>query len=393
MHTFVCQRSASPSPAIAGEGGGARAERARRVLVTGGAGFIGSHLCDVLLSRGDEVTAVDNLSTGRRSNLPARHDRLRFIEADLSSALGAMGGGGTGERFDEIYHLAAAVGVKLVMDKPIEAIDTNVEQTSALLKFAVTHGAGGRGAPTLIASSSEVYGKPDKAPFSEDDDVVYGPTTKGRWSYACSKAIDEYLALAYHAQRALPTVVARFFNTVGPRQVGAYGMVLPNFVKSALLGEDLVVHGDGAQSRCFCDVRDVAAVLPRMLGTPACFGRVFNVGSDAVISIRALAETVIRTLSSRSRVRLVPYDQVYGAGFEDLRQRQPDLRRVRQTVGFTPRIALEQTIRDLAEQIAEAAGGAGAAAGAEHRGATIVNVSSANPLRARAGEARGGGAP
>jgi UDP-glucose 4-epimerase len=317
----------------------------RRVLVTGGAGFIGSHLVDLLLARGDEVTVVDNLSTGRRDNLPRRHPRLRFIEADLSHALDAMG---KGETFDQIYHLAAAVGVRLVVDRPIESIDTNVEQTSALLKFAVTHGPAGRPAATLIASSSEVYGKPDKSPFSEDDDVVYGPTTKARWSYAASKAIDEYLALAYHAQRGLPAVVARFFNTVGPRQVGAYGMVLPNFVASALKGEDLIVHGDGRQSRCFCDVRDVVAVLPRLLGAPETHGRVFNVGSDTVITIADLAGVVISTLSSRSRVRLVPYDAVFGAGFEDLRQRQPDLRRIRAAVGFEPRISLERTIQDLA---------------------------------------------
>jgi UDP-glucose 4-epimerase len=201
----------------------------------------------------------------------------------------------------------------------------------------------------LIASSSEVYGKSDKSPFSEEDDVVYGPTTRSRWSYAASKAIDEYLALAYHAQHGLPAVVARFFNTVGPRQVGSYGMVLPNFVESALAGRDLVIHGDGTQSRCFCDVRDVVDALPRMLATASCHGRVFNVGSDRALTIEALADRVIQTLSSRSGKRFIPYDEAYTAGFEDLRQRQPDLARLRDAIGFSPRRPLEQTITDLAD--------------------------------------------
>jgi UDP-glucose 4-epimerase len=312
----------------------------RRTLVTGGAGFIGSHLSELLLGRGDQVTVVDNLSTGRRSNLPS-HPRLRFIEADLSDALAALG---KGEVFDQIYHLAAAVGVKLVISDPIRAIETNVEQTAALLRFTAQRGR----VPTLIASSSEVYGKATKSPFSEEDDAVYGPTTATRWSYACSKAIDEYLALAHHTHHRLPIVVARFFNTVGPRQIGDYGMVLPRFVGAALRGEPLPVYGDGSASRCFCDVRDVVAVLPRMLAEPACHGRVFNVGSDRPVSISALADLVIKTVSSSSTKRFLPYSEAYPSGFEDLRQRQPDLSRLRSAVGFEPRIALEQTIRDVA---------------------------------------------
>lgn len=326
------------------------AGRSLRTLVTGGAGFIGSHLTDLLLARGDQVTVIDNLSTGRRSNLPAEHTHLRFIEADLDHALGAFG---PGERFDQIYHLAAAVGVKLVVDEPIRCIETNIDQTAHLLRFALTHGMNGAPAPTLIASSSEVYGKAEKSPFSEDDDVVYGPTTRSRWSYACSKAIDEYLALAYHAQHALPATIVRFFNTVGPRQVGEYGMVLPNFVSSALRHEDLRVHGDGRQSRCFCDVRDVAGALPALLAHAGSHGRVFNLGSDRSISINDLAHLVISTLSSRSRVVHIPYDMAYSAGFEDLRRREPDLSRVRAAIGFTPRHALEQTIRDLAGDLVE----------------------------------------
>lgn len=326
----------------------------RRVLVTGGAGFIGSHLTDLLLARGDHVTVVDDLSTGRRTNLPASHERLRFIEADLGHALDAFG---KGERFDEAYHLAAAVGVKLIMADQVRSIETNVEQTARLLRFAISRSPSGGGIPTLLASSSEVYGKSTKSPFSEDDDAVYGPTTIGRWSYACSKAIDEYLGLAYSRQHGLPVVVARFFNTVGPRQVGEYGMVLPRFVRAAMQGEALSVFGDGSQSRCFCDVRDVAEVLPRMLALDSCRGRVLNVGSDRPISIAALADAVIRTLGSRSTKRFIPYTEAYPAGFEDLQQRQPDLRRIRAALTFTPRRELEQTIRDIAAHTSAGPGG------------------------------------
>ena len=328
-----------------------QANPARRVLVSGGAGFIGSHLVERLLARGDVVTVGDNLSTGRRTNLPAMHERLRFVEADLKDALAAFG---KGEVFDEIYHLAAAVGVKLIMADPIRSIETNIEQTSALLRFAAAHAPAGRTVPTLIASSSEVYGKSTRSPFSEEDDVVYGPTTMSRWSYACSKAVDEYLALAYHAQHRLPVVVARFFNTVGPRQVGEYGMVLPRFVKAAMEGRPLEVFGDGAQSRCFCDVRDVVEVLPRLMAAPGCHGRVFNIGADQPITIADLADRVIRTLGSRSTKRLIPYSEAYTRGFEDLGQRRPDLARVRGAVGFSPRIALEQTILDVAASLSSA---------------------------------------
>lgn len=314
------------------------------MLVTGGAGFIGSHLADLLLDRGDHVTIVDDLSTGRRGNLPGSHARLRFIEADLGHALDAFG---PGERFDEVYHLAAAVGVALVMADQVRAIETNVEQTARLLRFAAERSPTGAGVPTLLASSSEVYGKSARSPFSEDDDAVYGPTTIGRWSYACSKAIDEYLGLAY-ARRGMTVVIARFFNTVGPRQVGDYGMVLPRFVRAALRGEPLTIFGDGTQTRCFCDVRDVAGVLPTMLASRACAGRVLNVGSDRSVSIAGLADLVIRTLSSRSVTRLVPYSEAYPPGFEDLQRREPDLRRIREAVGFSPCRSLEDTIRDIA---------------------------------------------
>jgi UDP-glucose 4-epimerase len=320
----------------------------RRVLVTGGAGFIGSHLTDLLLARGDSVTVVDNLSTGRRSNLPRAHDNLRFIYSSLDLALVTTL---AKERFDEIYHLAAAVGVQLIVKDPIGSIETNVGQTSFLLRYALRHGPGGKPARTLIASSSEVYGKGVRSPFRESDDVLYGPTTISRWSYACSKAIDEYLSLAYHAQHALPVTIARFFNTVGPRQVGDYGMVVPRFVQAALAGKHLEVHGDGTQSRCFCDVRDVAAVLPRLIANPACHGEIFNVGSDRPILIGELAKQVIKTLASPSRITHIPYEKAYSANFEDLRQRRPDLTKIREAVGFHPAIPLERTITDVAASL------------------------------------------
>lgn len=333
------------------------AAHARNILISGGAGFIGSHLAQLLLARGDTVTVIDDLSTGRRENLPDRHERLRFLEADLAGALRILG---PGERFDQIYHLAAAVGVQLVMQDPIRTIETNVELTSAVLRFARDRARPDcpRGVPTLIASTSEVYGKATKVPFAEEDDVVYGPTTKARWSYAYSKAIDEHLALAYHRQHEFPAVVARFFNTVGPRQVGSYGMVIPRFIDAALAGRDLEVYGDGGQSRCFCHVKDVVDVLPRLLETPACTGRVFNVGSDIPVTILELARLILSITGSKSKIRMRAYDDAYPHGFEDLRERRPDVSRIAQAVGFRPRIPLEQTIREIVASLDERAPGA-----------------------------------
>jgi UDP-glucose 4-epimerase len=312
-------------------------------LVTGGAGFIGSHLVDALLTIGRQVTVVDDLSTGRRGNLPTgiAPNRLRFVHADVATALA---GPLAEERFDEIYHLAASVGVKLVVDDPARCIDNNIVHTSALIRFAQR-----RRTPTLIASSSEVYGKSEKSPFQEDDDVVYGPTTVFRWAYAASKAIDEYIALAAHQQAGLPVVVVRFFNTVGPRQSGQWGMVLPRFVSAALRGEPLTVYGDGTQTRCFCDARESRWALIRLLTTPPCHGKVFNLGSDRVISIGQLAEMVVRVTGSASRIVTIPFDQAYASGFEDLMQRRPDLTRVHGAIGFAPTIPLEQTIADVAD--------------------------------------------
>lgn len=319
-----------------------------RVLMTGGGGFIGSHLSELLLDRGDTVTVVDDFSTGRRGNLgivrsvPSRVDRYRVIEGTVSAVLPSL----SPLDFDCVYHLAAAVGVRMVVERPIHTIETNVHETSAVLRFCAE-----RALPVLIASTSEVYGKGVRVPMREDDDVVYGSTGFSRWCYACSKAIDEYLALAYHREFGLPAVIARFFNTVGPRQIGEYGMVLPRFVAAALDNRDLEVHGDGTQSRCFCDVRDVVRVLPRLVEAPACHGRVFNIGREEPITIRALAELVVATLGSSSKIRVVPYEKAFAAGFDDLLVRQPDLSRIRAAVGFAPEIPLVDTIRDLATEL------------------------------------------
>jgi UDP-glucose 4-epimerase len=317
----------------------------RTSLVTGGAGFIGSHLIRHLIERGDAVVVIDDLSTGSRENLRGLDERVMLVPMTVAEGLDWLRRNQL-DRVDEIYHLAAAVGVRLVIEKPIHTIETNVLETSAILKFASE-----RTTPILLASTSEVYGKSPKTPFSENDDVVYGPTTLSRWSYACSKAIDEYLALAYHRECALPVVIMRFFNTVGPRQVGEYGMVLPRFVKAAIDGKPIEVHGDGLQSRCFCDVRDVVPALPRMLAETKCAGRIFNIGSDAPITIVGLAQLVKKTLGSDSPIVHVPYEQAFGQGFDDLRTRQPDLARIRAAIGFEARTPLEQTIRDLASAI------------------------------------------
>jgi len=316
---------------------------ARRVLVTGGGGFIGSHLVERLEARGDEVTIVDDFSTGRRENLRSvSARRVRVRDGRVSEVLPQL----NGREFDEIYHLAAAVGVRLVIERPIHTIETNVLETSAILRFAAEASV-----PLLLASTSEIYGKSTHTPFAEDDDVVYGPTTLHRWSYACSKAIDEYLALAYHREHALPVVIARFFNTVGPRQVGDYGMVLPRFVRSALEDREIIVHGDGRQTRCFCDVRDMVDLLPALLANPRCRGRVLNVGHDDPIAILDLAHLIVQTLGSRSPITLVPYAEAFGSGFDDLRDRRPDLSRLRDLTGFRPARPLVETIRDIAETI------------------------------------------
>ena len=317
------------------------------ILVTGGAGFIGSHLVDHLLERGDRVVVVDDFSTGRRSNLDAAfgtaQDRLEVVEGTVGEVLPTL----DPTAFDSIYHLAAAVGVRLVVEEPIRTIETNVHETSAVLEFARKNRV-----PTLVASTSEVYGKGSGEPMSEGDDVIYGPSVVPRWSYACSKAIDEYLALAHDREGVVPTVVVRFFNTVGPRQRGEYGMVLPRFVQACVEGNPIEVHGDGLQSRCFCDVRDVVKALPRLVEDEQNRGKVFNLGSDKSITIRDLAELVRTRTGSESSIRFVDYVEVFDEEFEDLQIRIPDLSRVRAAIGFQAGIPLDQTIDDLALEFA-----------------------------------------
>jgi len=317
--------------------------------VTGGAGFIGSHLVDHLVGAGSRVVVVDDLSTGRRRNLEASIGSVSFIAAPVARALA---GELAGERFDAIFHLAAAVGVRRVVERPIESIETNVGDVGAVFRYAMEAGpTPGAAARVLFTSSSEVYGKSTHSPFTETDDCLYGPTTARRWSYAAGKALGEHLALAHAELHGLPVVVARLFNTVGPRQVGEYGMVLPRFVADALAPRPLSVHGDGAQSRCFCDVRDVAPALVSLCQSSDCAGKVFNVGSDQPITIMDLAREVIETLGSEAGISLIPYDEAFGPGFEDLRQRRPDLTRVREAIGFAPSIPLRRTILDVADHV------------------------------------------
>lgn len=359
----------------------------RRVLVTGGAGFIGSHLVERLLALGDSVVVVDDLSTGRRANLrsaeaSAAPGRLQIVESDLRRYLE---GPSRDRTFDRIFHLAAAVGVRKVMDDPISAIRTNIEQTHSLLDFANAAGK----PPTLIASSSEVYGKGVSTPFREDDDVLYGPTTMTRWSYACSKAIDEHLAISFQRLHALPCVIVRFFNTIGPRQVGEHGMVLPRFVHAALDHRPLSVYGDGSQSRTFCDVRDVVQALPTLLNMQSAYGRVFNLGSEQVVSVRDLARLVIATLGSPSIIQTVPYNSVFAEGFEELQVRRPDVSRVRDCIGFRPTISLEQSIRDIARHMTDDAGqygqGNGPMSDTQGRPRTDVGRQFGGPVGGQAG--------
>ena len=316
--------------------------RASPVLVTGGAGFIGSHLVERLLAKGKSVVVVDDLSTGRLENLHEvrKHPRLRFIHSKVSGCAELPR---LADRAETIYHLAAAVGVELVVNSPIRVLQTNLHETEVLLAAAARAGA-----PVLLASTSEVYGKSSKAGFSEGDDLLIGPPLQPRWSYACSKLMDEFLALAYAQERGLPVVIARLFNTVGPRQTGRYGMVLPRFIAAAREGRALEVYGDGRQTRCFCYVGDTVEALIRLQNCPAARGQVFNVGSSEEISIRKLARLVIQLLHSGSGIRFVPYSRAYAPGFEDMRRRRPVTDKLHETIGFRPLTPLESIIRQTA---------------------------------------------
>jgi len=322
-----------------------------RFLITGGAGFIGSHLAEDLLLRGHRVHILDNLSTGSIDNVRELKADPRFsytIDTCASTSVVAE----LVEEADIVYHLAAAVGVELIVESPVRTIETNVHCTEVVLAQASK-----KRKPVFIASTSEVYGKSTSFPFREDGDLVMGPSTAGRWSYACSKAIDEFLALAYWKERKLPTVVARLFNTVGPRQTGRYGMVVPKFVGQALAGRPLTVHGDGTQTRCFCHVADVVrALVDLMLLGEGAYGEVFNIGSQEEISILALAERVHAATGSASAIQLVPYEEAYEAGFEDMPRRLPDIAKIESAAGWSPTRSLDEILDDVISfQQAEAA--------------------------------------
>ena len=310
-------------------------------LVTGGAGFIGSHLVEALLQTGRSVLVLDDLSTGSLANLDAvrGHPRLRVVVGSITDAarLGELL-----DAADEVYHLAAVVGVRRVLDEPEQTVTTNVGPTETILRRLAE-----RPRPLFLASTSEVYGKNPKVPLAEEDDLLLGPTSRGRWIYACSKALDEFLALAYHQRHGLPIVIGRFFNVVGPRQVGQYGMVLPRFVDQALAGGPLVVYDDGSQVRCFGHVADVVRGVLGLMACPAARGRVFNLGSDEPVTVRALAELVVRLVNPGLLIEHVPYAMAYAPGFEDIRCRVPDLGRIRQAIGYRPHYGLEDVVREV----------------------------------------------
>jgi UDP-glucose 4-epimerase len=315
-----------------------------RFLITGGAGFIGSHLADELLGRGDDVYVLDDLSTGSIDNLRHLKGRTGFGYT-IDSAANAPVVAELVDSADVVFHLAAAVGVQLIVESPVRTIETNVHCTEVVLAQASK-----KKKPVFIASTSEVYGKSAELPYREDGDLTLGPTIKGRWSYACSKAIDEFLAIAYWKERKLPTVIGRLFNTVGPRQTGRYGMVIPNFVAQALADRPLTVYGDGTQRRCFCHVADIVRALADLMRRDDVYGEVFNIGAESEIEIRKLAERVVELTGSSSEITLVPYDVAYEEGFEDMQRRLPDTTKIRERIGWQPTRALDEMLADVVDE-------------------------------------------
>ena len=312
-----------------------------KALITGGAGFIGSHLAEYLVGAGHHVTILDDLSTGKMENLRALEGHPRFV-CRIGSVTDERTVAEVVSEADAIFHLAAAVGVFLVVQSPVRTIETNVLGTEIVLRQAAAHGR-----RVLLISTSEVYGKGRKVPYNEQHDLVLGPTTVGRWSYACSKAIEEFLALAYWREKKLPVVVVRPFNIVGPRQTGQYGMVLPRFVGQALRGGPITVYGEGAQTRCFTHVKDVIAAFALLAESPAAVGQVYNIGSDSEISIKDLALRVAALANTGASIQSIPYSSAYGEGFEDLQRRIPDLTKIRKAIGYQPSISLDEIILEL----------------------------------------------
>ena len=314
-----------------------------RILVTGGAGFIGSHLCERLLQEGHPVVAMDDLSTGRLENIHhlIHQPEFQFVRETIlnNQVLDRL----TSEA-DIVIHLAAAVGVKLIVEDPVHTIATNIMGTEAVLKAANRYSC-----KVLIASTSEIYGKSTKVPFREDDDSLIGSTTHSRWAYATSKAVDEFLGLAYFRQYNLPVVIMRLFNTVGPRQTGRYGMVVPRFVRQALRGEALTVYGDGNQSRCFADVADVISAVTKLADHPNAIGQVFNIGNTEEITILQLAQRVLSLTGSYSTIEFIPYDEAYAPGFEDMYRRVPSIEKIHNLIGYSPRFSLDETLQRVIE--------------------------------------------
>ncbi|PWT84389.1 MAG: nucleoside-diphosphate sugar epimerase [Blastocatellia bacterium] len=318
-----------------------------RALVTGGAGFIGSHLSEALLDHGDDVLVLDNLSTGSIDNIAHLKGRPRFeyfIDTIENEPLLAE----LIDRSDVVFHLAAAVGVKLIVEEPVHTIETNVHGTEVVLKHANK-----KKKRVMIASTSEVYGKSNDAPFREDSDLVLGPTPKHRWAYACSKAIDEFLALAYWKERKLPVIIVRLFNTVGPRQTGQYGMVIPNLVRQALAGEPITVFGDGTQSRSFTHVSDVVGALLKLVAEPKAIGQVINIGNVEEVTIRFLADRIRALTGSHSIIKFIPYEEAYESGFEDMPRRLPDLAKIEGLIGYQPRYTLDDILTHVIAYLRE----------------------------------------
>jgi UDP-glucose 4-epimerase len=314
-------------------------KNAKHILVTGGAGFIGAHLVERLLKDGKSVVVIDDLSTGSRDNLRAvaQHKHFRFIQTKISAYAELPEIAANAEC---IFHLAATVGVELVVQSALHVLEASFNETQMLLRAAAKNAT-----PLLLTSTSEVYGKSAKSEFSEEDDLLIGPAGHSRWSYACSKLTDEFLALAYARERKLPVTIARLFNTVGPRQTGRYGMVLPRFIAAAKAGEPLKVFGDGAQSRCFCLVHDVVESLVRLRNCETARGEIFNIGATEEVTILELAKLVVETLGSQSKIELIPYDQAYAPGFDDMRRRKPLVEKLERCVKFKPQTSLRDIIR------------------------------------------------
>lgn len=318
-----------------------------KILITGGAGFVGSHLTDKLLAQGHEITVIDDLSTGRYANLEHLEDNKNF-RLIIDTVLNAKLMEELIRETDRVFHMASAVGVKLIMESPVKTIETIFRGTDVVLGFCSRYRK-----RVLIPSTSEVYGKGASVPFREDDDLLTGATDKHRWAYACAKTLDEFLALAHWKETRLPVVVVRLFNTVGPRQTGQYGMVVPRFVRAALKNEPIPVHGTGTQSRCFGHVHDVVDALVQLLENPACFGNVINVGNDEEVSIGQLAERAIEMTGSTSEIKYIPYEEAYGDGFEDMQRRVPSLDKAKRLIGYQPTRRLDDIINDVADQFRE----------------------------------------